>query len=103
MLTVSTNATESPVAIGKIYNEYPVNELDQKNGLITVSGISSLTGGVIPNGVFGTILFQAKAAGNAKIFLEFTKNSTNDTNLTDSKTSTDVLEEVKNLDLKIIP
>ncbi|MFA5933358.1 MAG: cohesin domain-containing protein [Microgenomates group bacterium] len=101
LLSLASNASKTPVSLGNLYDEYPINSVDEKNGVITVSGITNKVGGVVPKGLFGTIIFQAKAAGKAKIFLEFAPKRTNDTNLIDSKTSDDVLEEVKNLDITI--
>lgn len=103
LLSLVPNSTKNPITLGNLYDEYPINQVDEKNGIIIVSGITSKTEGVTPQGLFGTVLFQAKAAGNAKIFLEFTKNKTNDTNIIEKKTSTDILEQVNNLDIKIIP
>lgn len=99
-LTINST-TKGPVATGSLYDEYPANQVDEKNGIISVSGISNKTNGVIPNGQFGSVIFQAKAAGSARVFLEFTKNQTNATNIVDSKTSKNILEEVKNIDLVI--
>lgn len=103
LLSVVTNASKTPMTVGTIYSDYPVNKVDEKLGLVTVSGITNETAGVVPKGVFGTIVFQAKAAGNPKIFLEFTKGSTNDTNIIENQTASDILDSVKNLDLKITP
>jgi hypothetical protein len=103
LLTIVQSDTKIPVAVGTLFGEYPVNKVDEGLGLITVSGITSQLAGVMPKGAFGTIVFQGKAAGNPKIFLEFTKNSTNDTNLIENKTATDILDKVNNLDLKITP
>lgn len=103
LLAIVVTISKTPVAVGTIYEEYPVNNVDQKLGLVTVSGITNEVTGVIPQGIFGTIIFQAKAAGNAKIFLEFAKGNTNDTNLIENQTAKDILEEVRNLDLKITP
>lgn len=103
LLSIITTIAKTPVVVGTIYEDYPVNKVDEKSGLIIVSGITNEATGVSPKGVFGTIVFQAKAAGNAKIFLEFTKGSTNDTNLIENQTANDILEEVRNLDLRITP
>lgn len=103
LLSIVTNADKTPVAVGAIFDDYPVNMVDEKNGVITISGTAGNTAGVIPKGVFGTIVFQGKAVGKAKVFLDFVKNSTNDTNLIENQSAQDVLEEVKNLDLKITP
>lgn len=103
LLLVITGKEKTPVAVGGLYDNYPVNQVDEKNGIITVSGITNNISGTTPNGVFGTVTFQGKAVGTARVFLEFTKNTTNDTNLIENETVQDVLEEVRNLDLKITP
>lgn len=103
LLTVVTNGAKAPVAVGTIYENYPVNNIDEKTGLITVSGITNQLRGVVPKGIFGTIIFQAKAVGTARVFFDFTKGATNDTNIIENQTASDILEEVLNLDLKIIP
>lgn len=101
LLSVVTDTVKAPVAVGTIYDDYPVNKIDEKTGLITVSGITNNLNGIIPKGVFGTIIFQAKAAGVARIFFDFSKGATNDTNIIENQTARDVLEEVSNIDIKI--
>ncbi|MDD2823331.1 MAG: cohesin domain-containing protein [Candidatus Daviesbacteria bacterium] len=101
LLALTPTSSKSAVTVGTLYDEYPINQSESKSGVITVSGITNNIAGVIPNGLFGTILFQAKAAGSAKVFIEFTKGKTNDSNIIENKKSADVLEQVKNLDLKI--
>lgn len=103
LLTVVAGPDNAPIAVGTIYNDYPVNKVDNKTGLITVSGITGNINGVIPKGIFGTIVFQGKAAGTARIFFDFTKDATNDTNIIESQTAKDILEEVINLNLIITP
>lgn len=102
LLIIAPASLNAPVTVGGIYDEYPLNSVDSKKGIIAVSGITNQTKGVIPKGLFGTILFQAKAAGTAKVFLNFAKGKTNDTNLIDIKSSADILEEVRNVDITII-
>lgn len=92
-----------PVKPGTIYNDFPLNTVDQEAGKITVSGITSATGGVLANGLFGTIVFQAKKAGSAEVSLEYVPGSTTDSNVIESKTAKDLLTEVKNLEVNIIP
>lgn len=88
------------IVTGGLYSDYPLNITDSK-GRITVSGVTSQTSGVIPNGTFGTINFVAKAAGRTKVSLDFSKGSTIDTNIIESKTSKDVLGKVENLEVVI--
>lgn len=104
LLTVdSQNEKKVPVITGQIYGDYPINTIDQTNGKITVSGITSSPSGVVTNGVFGTINLIAKAAGAAKLKLEFTKGSTTDTNVIETGTSKDILDSVQDLTINITP
>lgn len=90
-----------PVLLGTLYSDYPINKLDDTAGRITVSGISNKPGGVNPSGLFGSVIFQAKSPGLAKISLDFTAGSTADTNVTETGSGKDVLEKVNNLEIKI--
>lgn len=91
-----------PVDLGTIYNEYPLNLIDETMGKITVSGIATASDGVIPNGLFGSISFQALSTGQAAITLDFAPGSTVDTNVIEKGTGKDILENVKNLNVTII-
>ncbi len=93
----------SPTALTSIYNDYPVNKVDAIVGKITVSGISTGTSGIVPNGLFGTITFKALAPGQAAITLDFVPSSTVDTNVIEKDSGKDVLESVKNLNIVITP
>ena len=95
--------TKEPVVLSGMYSEYPVNKLDLITGKITVSGISSATGGVLTNGLFGTVTFIAKAAGVSKISLDFTPGSTTDSNIIQSGDGRDALDSVENLEVNISP
>lgn len=102
-LSVENAPGGDPVVFGAIYSEYPSNVLNAKEGRISVSGISTQSGGVLANGLFGAITFRAKSEGLANISLEFSPGSTADSNVTESGTGKDVLEEVENLELTILP
>lgn len=99
----SQNTKKVPVVTGQIYNDYPVNSVDQTKGKIIVSGITSAPGGVTTNGVFGTLNLVAKAPGVAKLSLEFTKGSTTDTNVTEAGTGKDMLNQVTDAIINITP
>lgn len=102
ILSVVTSGSDKiPVATGGIYDDYPLNKVDQALGKITVSGISSSSEGIKPNGIFGSIAFKAIKAGQSSIMLEFVKGSTVDTNVTEVGTGQDVLESVENLNLNV--
>lgn len=102
LLTVETDKKKAPVAVGLIYDDYPVNSVDEKNGKIMISGISTKTNGVIAQGTFGTISFLAKADGKTAITIDFTPGSTIDTNVIETKTAKDVLQQAQNLNLEIV-
>lgn len=93
----------SPATLTSLYNDYPVNKIDTTEGKITVSGISTDEIGIVPNGAFGTIVFKALSSGQAAITLEFAPTSTVDTNIIEKGTGRDILENVKNLNVTIIP
>ncbi len=92
-----------PVVAGVIFRDFPVNKVDKASGRITVSGITDTSGGVLADGLFGSVDFTAKAAGVAKISLEFSPGQTTDSNLIETGTGKDILEEVSDLDLNILP
>lgn len=93
----------TPVMLAKLYDDYPVNKVDIESGKITVSGISNKKGGSVPNGLFGSVVFQGKLPGNAKIGLDFTPGSTGDSNITETGSGKDVLETVNTLQLTLTP
>lgn len=102
LLTVSTTKA-GPVKTGTIFKDYPLNRLDDKNGKITISGITDVKDGVLAEGLFGSIDFVAKASGKAMISLDFTPGNTADSNITDVKTGKDVLQKVENTQIEILP
>lgn len=92
---------KEPVVLSGMYNEFPINEVE--GGKITVSGISTTDGGVATNGLFGTVVFVAKAAGQTKVSIDFTPGSTTDSNVTQIEGGKDALSEVSDLEVKILP
>lgn len=104
LLSVETiGQTKQPVIAGTIYNDYPLNSLDQALGRITVSGITDVPGGVLADGLFGSLVFVGKNFGSAKISLDFSPGSTADSNVTETGTGKDVLEKVESLEINILP
>lgn len=101
LLSVVLTTQKLPVNVGTLYSDYPLNDLNEKNGQISVSGITSKVGGVVPKGIFGTIVFKAKAAGIAKLSFDFKPGSTTDSNVIETKVSDDILNKVDNLELEI--
>lgn len=101
LLSVVPNGTAA-VSVGTLYGSYPINKFDDKAGQVMVSGIST-QGGVIAQGNFGSLEFSAKAAGKVAVALDFTRGSTTDSNVIESKTARDILTDVRNVEVTIIP
>ncbi len=102
LLSVETvGTTKQPVIAGVIYSDYPLNSLNQATGRISVSGITDTPGGVLADGLFGSVVFVGKTAGSAQISLEFSPGSTADSNVTESGSGKDVLEKVESLEVSI--
>lgn len=102
LLSVETvGQSRQPVIAGTIYSDYPLNSLDAKLGRIAVSGITDTANGVLAEGLFGSIVIVGKAPGLTTISFEFSPGSTVDSNVTQSGTGKDVLEEVSPLEVEI--
>ena len=96
----------SPDSISKggIFEEYPLVNADAKNGIIQISGVD-VTPKIGFNGIgkFATINFRAKAASNnVPITVDYQPGITTDSNMIESSTSQDIIEEVINLTLKVL-
>lgn len=104
LLSVETvGADKTPVILGTLYSDYPLNKLDLSLGKITVSGVTTQKGGVKADGLFGSIVFTATAAGVTQVSLDFSPGKTADSNVTETGTGKDVLEKVENLEVNINP
>lgn len=87
---------------GTIYPEYPLLSLDSKAGLVRVSGITGM-GKTHFNGIgiLASINLKAKAPGYSKVTVDFKSQATDDSNIVETGTSKDILEEVFDLELTI--
>lgn len=101
VLAVVLNPDKTAVKQGTIYEDYPVNRVD--NGKVIFSGITSTKGGVVPSGILGTITFQAKTAGNTRLAFEFNPGSTKDSNIVQTATGQDILDKADGLEVNISP
>ena len=90
-----------PVFTSGLYTEYPVNKVDPKTGIITLSGISSETSGVLASGNMGYIQFKAIATGSADISIKYLPGATNESNVIETGTGRDILNTVNNLEVNI--
>lgn len=85
-----------------IYPDYPQMKVDAKAGLVQISGISGLDGKTFKGaGVFATINFKARAAGETTLTVNFTPGKTDDSNIVESLSGNDILESVSNLNLSV--
>lgn len=94
-------ATPAGLLAGPTFDEYPLKFVDAKNGLISISGISSSGNGFSGSSLFATLNFRAKAAGTTPLTVEYQKDSTTDSNLVEISSSKDILENVRNLQLTV--
>lgn len=101
---VDSDSKTSGVQIkqGTLFSMYLGNTVDNNTGKISISGlVRPGSGGFNGAGVFATITFKAKAAGNAKVSFDFTPGSTRDANMTEHGTAKDILGKVINADYTI--
>lgn len=95
-------ASSTAFVRGNIYTDYPLTDVDSKNGIIRVSGIASTPKQAFSGvGEFGMINFKAKGVGVTTLTIDFKKGLTDDSNVISIKTNEDVLEKVKDLKLTI--
>lgn len=102
LLAVDATPSALPVQVGTMFKDYPQNRIDTP-GKVVVSGITDLSGGVLSNGILGTINFKALAPGQTKISLDYKLGSTADSNVIETGSGKDILNEVNNIELKITP
>lgn len=96
-------AQRPSLSTSNLFDEYPLAKVDRKNGLVQISGITSLSKkGFKGTGELATVLLKAKAAGSAVVTVEFAPGITSDSNLIEIDSSTDILESVGNINLSII-
>lgn len=94
-------ATPGGLIKGKILDEYPLMTVDQNKGIISISGVSNTENGFKGTGLFATINFKAKTPGQTLVTIDFQKGLSTDSNLVETSTSGDILEQVNNLELEI--
>jgi len=87
---------------GNLFSMYLGNSVDNKTGKISISGlVQPGSSGFKGAGVFATVAFKAKSAGDAKVTFDFTPGVTKDANMTEHGTAKDILGKVINADYTI--
>lgn len=96
-------ASSSAVIRGHAFGEFPQIGVDQKKGVIRISGVSGVKGTSFSGlAELATINFKAIATGDAAASLDFiSKGSTTDSNVIEAGTSNDILGRVVNLKVTI--
>jgi hypothetical protein len=90
--------------VGNIYSEYPAVQVDEKSGMIGISGITlpgknSFSG----TGSFVKLNFKALKDGQTPVTIEYQPESTADSNVVLSGSTQDVLASVSNTEITISP
>lgn len=94
--------SSSSIYKGGVYPEYPLASVDNKNGLVKISGISSSKTKTFKGvGIFAFLDFKSKKVGDTKISVLFEKGKTDDSNILEAGTSVDILEKVNDVNLNI--
>lgn len=93
--------TDKDLKAGSALDEYPFRSVDPEQGLVSISGISSLGNAFSGIGEFATLNFRAKGTGQTTLLISFEKNTTVASNLVDANSSQNILEEVDNLEVII--
>lgn len=93
--------TQGAITRGKIMDEYPMISVDTKNGLISISGIDNLKNSFKGIGQLALMNFRAKTVGKTDLVIDFKKGATTVSNITEDKTSKNILERVDNLEVEI--
>lgn len=94
-------ASAGAVVAGQLFDEYPVALVDNKKGLISVSGISNSKQSYKGEGKFASINFRAKAPGKTALTIDYKEGSTSATNMVDAVSAKNILKQVYNLELNI--
>ena len=96
------SASPSAFTRGTVYPDCPAVSIDDTKGIILVSGVAEASGnGFDGIGIFGMVAFKAKAPGRAIIWPDFTKGETTDSNIFETGTAEDILEDVNNLEVNV--
>lgn len=88
--------------VGQIYSEYPAVQVDAKNGMVGISGIT-LPGksGFSGVGTFAKLNFKALKDGQTQLSIDYQPDSTADSNVVLAGSTKDVLGSVQNVDINI--
>lgn len=94
--------TEAAFSKGQIFKDYPFVDIAKENGIIRVSALTPPNqNGFIGIGYFGTLNFKAVGTGQSMVSIEFKKGATVDSNVIETGTTKDILENVYDLNFAV--
>jgi len=91
------NVSESSITTGNIFPLYPLVKIKPEKGQIAITGVISQEEkpSFQGKGTFATIKFTPIKTGKTTVSFDFTKDSTTDSNIAQTKTAKDILEKVE--------
>lgn len=94
-------ANVDDITKGEILSDYPFIDVDNKTGIVAISGINSIDKTFKGTGQFAVITMKAKKAGNTSVAVDFKRGTTTTSNLVEAKTAGNVLDTVDGVELII--
>jgi hypothetical protein len=96
------SASSNRIIKGDIFQEFSLADVDSTNGIVRISGISSIQNkGYNGMGDIAAISFRAISQGDASFSVEFKKGDTTNTNVVEAFTGKNILGEVKEVKVSI--
>ncbi len=95
--------TRQSIETQGVFTDFPLLEVDDKNGVVRISGIASVNQpGFSGIGTLAKLNFTAKAAtSQTKMMVNFTPGLTTESNIIEAGSSQDILDGVTDLNLTI--
>lgn len=91
---------KNDLKVGKVFSSFPAAEVDEKEGIVRISGVSG-NESFVGLGIMAEMQFKAKSSGKTRLSVEFKEGATSDSNIvvTDGK---DILGKPQDLELEIL-
>ncbi len=93
--------TNEDLEVGQALDEYPFKSVDPEQGLVSISGITSLGNDFSGAAEFAALNFRAVSPGQTVLSVNFEKGSTVASNLVEVTSAQNILEETDDLELII--
>lgn len=100
IVPVDVAGKKAAVQLGALYKEYPTNEFDEVRGLVFVSGLTAPNSkGFSGEEVLGSVSFKVLKNGASRVDVEFSPDSTKDSNVISTETGKDILIKAEGLNI----